>query len=62
MNKIRIKTKFLFFPKTISGKTKWLTKQSWYEELVEEIDYEALHSRSFNCLTWVWKPIKWIEK
>lgn len=58
----RIKTKFLFFPKTIDGKTKWLTKASWYEEFKNEIDQEAMDSGSMNILTFVWKPFKWIEK
>lgn len=58
----RIKTKFLFLPKTINGKTKWLVKASWQEEFKEEIDQEALDLGSTNILTFIWKPIKWIEK
>lgn len=53
-------TKFLWFPKTIEGKTKWLTFASWQEQFVEVIDQEALDYDASNFMIWVWKPIKWL--
>lgn len=53
-------TKFLWFPKTINGKTKWLTTASWQEQFVEETDQLALDLGSFDSITWVWKPVKWL--
>lgn len=58
----RIKTKFLWLPKNIKGKTKWLTKATWLEELKADIDYEALDLGSSNTLIYVWKPVKWIKE
>lgn len=57
----RIKTKFLWLPKRINRKIKWLSKQSWEEKLKQEIDQEAVDLGSLNCLIWVWKPTKWLE-
>lgn len=56
-------TKFLAFPKTIDGKTKWLTKASWqeYRHYVKKFNW-------FNIIggsqyEWSeWEPYKWIEK
>ncbi len=58
----QIKTKFLWFPKTIDGKTKWLTKTTWEERLVEELSDELIANSSINPFVWIWKPVKWIEK
>lgn len=62
MNDNRIKTKFLWFPKIIDGKIKWLTKATWEEIFVEELDDELVSSGSRNPFVWIWKPIKWIER
>lgn len=53
-------TKFLWFQKTIEGKTKWLVTASWQEQFVEVIDQESLDMGSINCLVWTWKPVKWL--
>lgn len=58
----RIETKFLFFPKTINGKTKWLIKATWEENFVEELDDELVAYDSINPFIRIWKPTKWIEK
>lgn len=59
---VRTKTKFLWLPKTIQGKIKWLCTATWEEKFMEEIDQEALDLGTTDCLIWVWKPTKWIEK
>ncbi len=53
-------TKFLWFPKTIEGTTKWLVSASWQEQFIEIIDDEALQLGALNCFNWIWKPVKWI--
>lgn len=58
----QIKTKFLWFPKTIEGQTKWLVTASWQEQFIEVIDEEAMELGALNCFCWIWKPVKWIEK
>lgn len=57
----RIVSKFLWFPKTIQGSTKWLVIAQWEEQFIEVIDQFALDLGSTNCLVWKWKPIKWIK-
>lgn len=56
----KIKTKFLWFPKTIEGKTKWLVTASWQEQFMETIDQEAMDYGASNFMIWVWKPVKWL--
>lgn len=53
-------TKFLWFPKTIDGTTKWLVTASWQEQFVEVIDQEPFDLGSINCLVWEYKPVKWL--
>lgn len=47
-------TKFLWFPKTINGETKWFKTASWQEQFVEEFD------EFYDCFFWTWKSIKWL--
>ncbi len=53
-------TKFLWFPKTIDGETKWLVTASWQEQFMETIDQEAMDYDASNFMIWVWKPVKWL--
>lgn len=59
----REQTKFLWFPKTIDGKTKWLILGKWVE-----ISRWEKQINWFNLLAgyeyrWCeWEPYKWIEK
>ena len=61
----RTVTKFLWFPKTIDGETKWLVTASWQEQFVEEIYYKQpidpiIDLECQDCVIWVWKPVKWL--
>lgn len=53
-------TKFLWFPKTIEGKTKWLVTASWQEQFMETIDQEAMDYGASDFMFWTWKPVKWL--
>ena len=54
---LRVKSKFLFFPKTISGQTRWLEFAGWIEQ------YQSLMlSDKFGFIRWrdKWTEIKWL--
>ena len=57
-NPVRTVTKFLYLPKTINNKTKWLTRASWAEEFKED----PSNSEPFYygaCYKWV--PYSWLD-
>lgn len=47
---IRIKTKFLFFPKQIGNIIRWMEKATWQEEFDQ-----------WGVSDWGWKATKWID-
>lgn len=51
----RVKTTFLFLPKTINSETRWLESASFREELCVVVDYGSLDGHFFY-----WKPLEWI--
>lgn len=51
----RIQAKFLFFPKTINGDSRWLTYEVW-----EEI--YALHTSLPARFIEDWQPLHWIDE
>lgn len=50
----KIITKFLWLPKTIDGKTKWLVTASWQEQFIKEFE------EFYDCIIWSWQPTKWL--
>ncbi len=61
---IRVVEKFLWKPKTINGKTKWLTYVQWYEEGTEIADYFATMILPTGGLLYktIWRPLCWVEQ
>jgi hypothetical protein len=61
--KYRQKQKFLWFPKTIEGKTKWLVFGKWMEYSQPEKQFNwfnpILGGSEYGYSDW--KPYKWIE-
>ena len=49
-NSVRLRIKFLFWPKDIDGEVRWLEKAGWNEEFVE-----CNHGPNF------WAPIRWVK-
>lgn len=51
----RIKRKFLWFPKSIDGKCKWLTTATWEEELEELTPITNESAQSWEWVAKEWK-------
>ena len=57
MNEIRIEQKFLYLPKRINGKIKWLVNAKWEEERVKvPWTFYLLDGYYWSD----WKPTKWL--
>ena len=52
LGKTRTITKFLIFPKTINGETRWLEKVTYTQVVV----YNILHDTGIK-----WKDCKWVD-
>ena len=52
---IRVRTKFLWFPKTINEETRWLERATWEECFV----VLPIWLRNVYTLGVYWKPLKW---
>ncbi len=60
MKEFRIQTNFLFLPKTIGGKTKWLTTESWREERHQYKRFNWFNILEKEIVWSDWKPVNWI--
>lgn len=53
-------TEFLYLPKRIDGKIKWLSTQTWIEERKLEMKFNWFNMLSGYEPKWSkWSPIKW---
>lgn len=50
---LRNRTRFLFFPLTIAGQTRWLETATWVEQ------YVIMRRRSGSIYAIYWMPIAW---
>lgn len=54
--KTRTEKRFLIFPLTISGETRWLEMAKWEEKVVY---YVNVFSKEYRG--WEWKPQRWLD-
>lgn len=59
LNKKRTKNKFLWFPLSINGETRWLEKASWKEQVKERLHSSDPYGYDFDEI-YLWEPIKWL--
>lgn len=59
----RTKSRFLFFPKTIKNKTKWLVFAEWREsKMLKRREPSLLNPFGVGSDYWTkWKPVMFIE-
>jgi hypothetical protein len=50
----RIRTRFLLFPLTIRGQTRWLEKATWEEKVI-------YYGAGYSCTAWAWEPQCWFD-
>ena len=54
---IKIKSRFLLFPKTINGELRWLEKASWEEEYVRET-FRGFDNHVY--MRFCWRKNEWL--
>lgn len=55
----RVKTRFLFLPKTINRETRWLERATWREEVMKVMDHTNTSWRVSYTLAW--RAVEWID-
>lgn len=59
---VRIKEKFLIFPKTIDNELRWFERARWEERyLTIVLSIDLQHGIGTEILFDGWKPVAWLE-
>lgn len=55
---VRIRRKFLWFPMSIDGDIRWLSKQIWWEERQQRMGFSMTKYYKWVPIAWTYKKSK----
>ena len=57
----RMRTRFLFFHKTINGETRWFEWATWVEKYTLYGDSAEERDQGTFLLVGFWEPVRWVD-